>query len=81
MRTLNRIHDFDALAERLWGATTAPSGGPRPLAIDVYETAEAFVVSAAVPGVAPSDVAVQVENNVLTIRVERKATTPEDAKV
>lgn len=40
------------------------------LAVDVVETKDAFLVKAAVPGVDPKDVHVEVEDGVLTIRGE-----------
>jgi HSP20 family protein len=42
-------------------------------AMDLTETGEHFVLKADLPGVAESDVNIEVENNVLTISGERKA--------
>jgi HSP20 family protein len=42
------------------------------LALDVYETDDAFVVKASLPGVKPEDLDVHVEDNVLTVRGEAK---------
>jgi HSP20 family protein len=42
------------------------------LALDMYETDEAFVVKAAAPGMKPEDIEVHISNNVLTIRGEIK---------
>lgn len=44
--------------------------GPE-IRVDVVETAEAFIVSAEIPGTEPSDIAVYVETNFVTIRVPR----------
>jgi HSP20 family protein len=49
--------------------------------LNVYETKESFVVKAEVPGLAQSDVAVFVEDDVLVLRGERKAQPPEGYKV
>jgi len=42
-------------------------------AMDLVETTEAFVLKADLPGLAESDLGIEVENNVLTISGERKA--------
>ncbi|HVZ36610.1 MAG TPA: Hsp20/alpha crystallin family protein [Polyangiaceae bacterium] len=54
-------------------------GGPlsRPAqsfspAVDVIEQEKAYLVRAELPGIAPNDVEIQVENDVLTLRGERK---------
>ncbi|HZU84400.1 MAG TPA: Hsp20/alpha crystallin family protein [Polyangiaceae bacterium] len=44
---------------------------------NVFETKEAFVVKAEVPGLAESDVAVSVEDETLVIRGERKTDVPD----
>jgi HSP20 family protein len=41
-------------------------------ALDLSETAEGFLVEAAVPGLKPEDVEITVENNVLTIKGETR---------
>jgi HSP20 family protein len=48
------------------------------LAIDLYETDEAFVVKAAAPGIKPEDIEIQVTNNVLTVRGETKEEEKEE---
>jgi HSP20 family protein len=42
------------------------------LALDMYETDDAYVVKAPVPGVKPEDVDVHIEDGVLTLRGETK---------
>lgn len=42
------------------------------LGLDVYETNDEYVVKAAVPGVEPKDVEIEVEDDVLTIRGESR---------
>jgi HSP20 family protein len=42
--------------------------GTASLGIDVYETNDEYVVKAAVPGIDPKDVDIQVEDDVLTIK-------------
>ena len=41
-------------------------------AVDVVENEDAYLVTAELPGVAPENIDVQVENDVLTVRGERK---------
>src|SRR5689334_18579266 len=41
-------------------------------AVDILETPEAYVVKAELPGVPKEDVHIMVENNVLTLKGERK---------
>lgn len=41
--------------------------------VDVYETPEAIVLKAELPGIQKEDVDIQVERNVLTLKGERKA--------
>jgi HSP20 family protein len=44
-------------------------------AVDIYETEHELVVKADLPDVSPQDLDIQVENNILTIRGERKFET------
>ena len=48
---------------------------------NVFETKEAFVVKAEVPGLAEGDVSVSVEDEALLIRGERRSQVPEGYKV
>jgi HSP20 family protein len=52
-------------------STTREGHGFIP-AVDLSETAEGYLVEAAVPGLKPEDVEVTVENNVLTIKGETR---------
>jgi len=70
------LHDhMDQLFNEAFG-TPAPAvrGGDAPatLPIDIRQTDEAYVIEASVPGFAPEDVEVTVDQNVLTIRGNRK---------
>jgi HSP20 family protein len=58
----NFTHDCSAHADL---ATWAP-------AVDIYETENAFVIKADLPDLQEKDIDVRVENNMLTIRGERK---------
>ncbi len=65
--TLNRLFSeaFDRTAEESNLTTWAP-------AVDIYETEHELVVKADLPDVRPEDLDIRVENNILTIRGERK---------
>jgi HSP20 family protein len=52
-----------------WGLGTNGQSG---LAVDVYETDENVVVTAALPGVKPEDVVVSVQGDLLTFRADSK---------
>jgi len=52
--------------------TTGRGGQGFVPALDLSETAEGYLVEAAVPGLKPEDVEVTVENNVLTIKGETR---------
>ncbi|HET7737351.1 MAG TPA: Hsp20/alpha crystallin family protein [Tepidiformaceae bacterium] len=46
--------------------------GAATLGLDVYETNDEYVVKAAVPGIDPKDVSIEVEDDVLTIKGETR---------
>jgi len=90
MKTLvnwNPTADFRAMDEmfdRLFGAPVRPATGnvAASLPVDITEREGKLFVRAAVPGVDPKDLDVQVENNVLTIRGEtRSEGSHQDEKV
>ena len=64
----------DMFNDEFWGRPTA---GPRNYvpSVDISEDENSYLVSADVPGMKPEDIDIQVENNVLTIRGERKYET------
>jgi HSP20 family protein len=61
--------EFDRLTEQL--ASTA-SRAPRALPMDAYRRGEQFVVQLDLPGVEPASIDLTVEQNVLTVRAERR---------
>ena len=89
MRTMNRLEQpfrgATTLQEQInhlfgngLGRTAEESNlTPWAPAVDIYETENELVVKADLPDVNPQDLDIRVENNVLTIRGERKF----DAKV
>ena len=64
---INRLFDdsFDRSGEQASLSAWAP-------AVDIYETEQELVVKADLPDVDPKDLDIRVENNILTIRGERK---------
>src|SRR5713101_5638921 len=83
MRTLSRfqpfrgastLHDqisrvFNDVFERAGDESNLTSWAP---AVDIFETEHELVVKADLPDVDPKDLDIRVENNILTIRGERK---------
>lgn len=68
--TMNRVFGEQGLARRGWDeelsyTTWAPK-------VDIYEKGGNIVLKAEVPGVSKEDVEVNIENNILTLRGERK---------
>jgi HSP20 family protein len=61
------------------GGSSGPRGGLEgiPLSLEMTETEGAYQLSAEVPGMAPEDVDVQVDQGVLTIRGEKRRETTE----
>src|SRR6202140_1263727 len=84
MRTMNRLDQpfrgASTLQEQinhLFGnglahGTEESNLTPWAPAVDIYETENELVVKADLPGVNPQDLDIRVENNILTIRGERK---------
>lgn len=82
MRTLSRFEPFrgaSALQDqinRLFNDVFEPQGESNLTAwapaVDIYETEHELVVKADLPDVDPKELDIRVENNVLTIRGERK---------
>ena len=63
--------------DRLWKGFFAPDGpagaADRMASLDVRETDEEIVVTTSLPGVAPEDIEVTIEDRVLSIRAESAA--------
>jgi HSP20 family protein len=79
MKTLVRVNPatefraMDEMFDRLFGRAPISSPHATHMPIDIYERDGKFVVKAAVPGIDPADLDVQIENNILTIRGEVNA--------
>ena len=83
MKTLNRWEPFRGAAtlqeqiNRAFGDVLGRAGEASNLtswapAVDIFETEHELVVNADLPGVNPNELDIRVENNILTIRGERK---------
>ena len=78
LSTLRHIH---AEMDRAFSNTFPVSGGARrhglaggwTPAVDIREDGESFVISADLPGVAPGDIEVTMEDGTLTIKGDRKS--------
>jgi HSP20 family protein len=68
-RELTTLQDqFNRLVDQMWG-TRQESWLP---AVDVFDTKDAVVLKAELAGMNPDDIQIEVEDNVLTIKGERK---------
>ncbi len=71
MNPTSEARTFEEIFEQLFGAQTRNvSPATSTLPIDVLEREGNLVIRTAVPGIEPSDLEIQIENNVLTIRGE-----------
>ena len=72
--------EFAELANMLWDKSMMPRGMAYP-AIDVEDTAEAYIVKADVPGYSKSDLEVELDGNAVTIKgntlAEKKTDSPD----
>ena len=87
MRTMNRLEQpfrgattLQEQINRMFGDVVGRTGEESNLtpwapAVDIYETENELVVKADLPDVNPQDLDIRVENNILTIRGERKFET------
>lgn len=68
------FRDVDRVFQQLWGGQS----GPRQLAMpmDAYRKDDSFLIQLDLPGVTTDSLDLTVEDNVLTIRAERKGPAP-----
>ena len=66
---------FDEIIHRPWGSCREIRGWDP--SVDLYETADAFILEADLPGVKPEDVKVDVENHDLVLQGLRSLETTE----
>jgi HSP20 family protein len=75
-REVDRL--FDDFARSL--GAIAPGNGSLVPSMDISETDNEFIITTEMPGLERNDVEVSLEDNVLTIRGEKKMETPPDDK-
>ncbi|KWT56749.1 heat-shock protein Hsp20 [Streptomyces albus subsp. albus] len=75
MRT-DPFRDLDRLVERVWGTAARPAGMP----LDAWREGDGFFVELDLPGVDPESIDLDVEQNVLTVKAERKPTYGENTE-
>jgi len=75
--SLLRDEFFADRALTAWGNPWTAAQNFNP-AVDIVENDGAYLVKAELPGVAPENIDVQVENDVLTVRGERKSDSVEE---
>lgn len=76
-REVDRL--FDEFG-RGFGTLAVPGNGSLLPSMDISETDKEYVITAELPGLERKDVEVSLEDNVLTIRGEKKIETPPDAE-
>jgi HSP20 family protein len=71
-RDLATLHqDVNRLFNQTWGGSTELQAGAWAPQMDVYETADTFVVELDLPGMDPDSIDLTLDQNLLTIRGER----------
>jgi HSP20 family protein len=75
MRT-DPFRDLDRLTDAFFGNTARPAVMP----MDAYRSGDHFVVQLDLPGVDADSIDLTVEQNVLTVRAERRPTMAEDVE-
>jgi len=63
--------EMDALVHRLHGVSPGGGRGVFP-PVNLYETADTYILTAELPGVSPDDIEVTLEGSTITLRGERK---------
>jgi HSP20 family protein len=71
------FRQFDRLTQQVLGTAARPAA----MAMDAWREENQFVVAVDLPGVDPGSIDVNVEQNVLTIRAERKETLGEGVEL
>jgi HSP20 family protein len=70
------FREFDRLAEQMLGGGLR-GGGPRSFPMDAYRRGDRFFVHLDLPGVDPDSIELTCEQNVLTVRAERRFASEE----
>jgi HSP20 family protein len=73
IREFERVHeDLDRMLRNQWPQRYADAESTCTFAVDIHEDADAVRLRAELPGVKASDVDVRVEDNVLTVKGDKK---------
>jgi HSP20 family protein len=72
MRT-DPFRELDRVAQQMLGTWSRPT----PMPMDAYRSGDEFVVVFDLPGVDPEAIELTVERNVLTVKAERRPSTPD----
>jgi HSP20 family protein len=80
---LRDLRQMDETVNRLWrGIGSAPTGTEDwNISLDVVQRPDEIVVKASIPGVKPEAVDLAIEDNILTLRAERKPDFEDDKSV
>ena len=83
MNPTSEARSIENMFDQLFGTPMRPTSGPTgTLPLDIYEQNGKLLFKAAVPGIDPNDLEIQIENNVLTIKGEtRHEDETKEAKV
>jgi len=76
MRT-DPFRDLDRLTQQVFGTAARPSAMP----MDAYRTGTEFYVHFDLPGIDAESIDLTVEQNVLTVRAERRPVSPDGAEM
>ena len=74
------FREFDRLAEQMLGAGSR-TGGARSFPMDAYRRGDRFHVHLDLPGVDPDSIDLTTEQNVLTVRAERRFQSEEGDEI
>jgi HSP20 family protein len=72
-RTFNVLDEVEDMAKRAWDTTMTPR-------VDMYEEDNQVIVKAELPDIAKKDIEISLEEDVLTIKAEKKEETEEGYK-
>ena len=78
MRT-DPFRELDRLTQQFFGANGI-AARPAAMPMDAYRTGNEYVVAFDLPGVTPDSIEVNVEQNVLTVKAERRSHTEENVE-
>ncbi|NJP72788.1 Hsp20/alpha crystallin family protein [Streptomyces sp. C1-2] len=76
MRT-DPFREIDRLTQQVFGNGSRPAG----MQMDAYRTGNDVIVHFDLPCIDPETVELDIERNVLSVRVERRSPAPEDAEI